>query len=252
MPPTRTNTMLIRTPEGVTFPLHLADPVTRCLAWLIDHFCVLVLAWIIGFVASMLRWISYDLSGAVTIALYFCGSIGYPIVTEWFWRGQTIGKRIFRLRVIDEDGLRLQFSQIVIRNLLRFVDSLPSFYLVGGAATLLNSRAQRLGDIAANTIVIRHAQPIVPDLDQLLPGKFNSFRGYPHLVARLRQSVSPEEADIALRALMRRENLDPEARLKLFAQLTGHFEELAAFPPECTDGISDEQHVRNVVDVLFR
>jgi hypothetical protein len=154
--------------------------------------------------------------------------------------------------VVDEDGLRLRFSQIVIRNLLRFVDSLPSFYLVGGVATLFNARAQRLGDIAANTIVIRHVKPVSPDLDQLIPGKFNSFRDFPHLVARVRQNVTPEEAGIALRALMRRENLDPKARLVLFGKLVGHFKEIAAFPPECTDGISDEQYVRNVVDVLFR
>lgn len=253
MPPTKTNMMFIRTPEGVTFPLHLADPVTRCLAWLIDHICIVVLSAILSTVASLtLQWISYDLSGAVTMALYFFGSVSYPVLTEWFWRGQTIGKRLLNLRVVDEDGLRLRFSQIVIRNLLRFVDALPSFYLVGGVATLLNSRAQRLGDLAANTIVIRHVKPLAPDLDQLIPGKFNSFRSYPHLVARLRQNVTPDEAGIALRALMRREELDSESRLDLFQGLATHFNEVVTFPPECTDGISDEQYVRNAVDVLFR
>ena len=55
----------------------------------------------------------------------FAISVGYAIFTEWFWRGQTVGKRLLRLRVIEEQGLRLQFSQIVTRNLLRFVDMLP-------------------------------------------------------------------------------------------------------------------------------
>ena len=77
---------------------------------------------------------------------YFALSIGYPIVTEWFWRGQTIGKRMFGIRVMDVQGLRLQFSQIAIRNLLRFVDSLPLFYVVGGITCLLTRHYQRLGE----------------------------------------------------------------------------------------------------------
>ncbi len=76
-----------------------------------------------------------------------------------------------RLRVTDVHGLQLQFSQVVIRNLLRFVDSLPALYLVGGAACLINRRAQRLGDFAANTIVVWNPRVDEPNLDQLLGGK---------------------------------------------------------------------------------
>ena len=68
--------------------------------------------------------------------LYFVVWIGYGILFEWFWRGQTPGKRLFRLRVMDVNGLRLQFHQILMRNLLRAVDSLPACYLVGGLACL--------------------------------------------------------------------------------------------------------------------
>ena len=72
----------------------------------------------------------------------------------------------------------------------------------------------------------------------------------PHLVARLRQRVTPEEYGIAVRALMRRGTLDAAARVALFAELARHFREMVDFPPEAVAGISDEQHVRNVVDVL--
>jgi hypothetical protein len=82
--------------------------------------------------------------------------------------------------------------------LLRVVDLLPACYLVGGVACLLSRRAQRLGDLAANTIVVRSRQPPAPDLDQLLAGKFNSLRDYPHLAARLVQRVTPPEAYLAL------------------------------------------------------
>ena len=174
------------------------------------------------------------------------------IALEWWWRGQTIGKRLLRLRVVDAGGLRLHFHQIVIRNLLRFVDSLPAFYFVGGIACLVSRRAQRLGDLAANTVVIRIPRIAEPDLEQLLAGKFNSLRAHPHLEARLRQRVSPAEAATALQAVARRDEFEPVARVKLFSELSGHFRAKVEFPAEAVDGIADEQHVRNVVDVLYR
>jgi hypothetical protein len=156
------------------------------------------------------------------------------------------------LRVMDVEGMRLQFNQIVVRNLLRFVDELPAFYFVGGLTCWLNSKCQRLGDIAANTVVVRAPKISEPDLDQLLAGKFNSLRQFPHLVARLRQNISPMEADVALQAIMRRDEFDPVARVELFEQLAEHFKTKVEFPAEATDGIADEQYLRNIVDALYR
>jgi len=189
---------------------------------------------------------------AANLLGYFIVSIGYGIFLEWYWHGQTLGKRLMRLRVLDARGLQLQFSQVVIRNLLRFVDSLPALYLVGGTACLINRRAQRLGDLAANTIVVWTPRVDEPNLDQLLEGKFNSFRNYPHLEARLRQHTSPAEAQVALQALMRRDEFEPRARVELFESIVSYFKNIVSFPPEATDGISDEQYVRNLVDALFR
>jgi hypothetical protein len=163
-----------------------------------------------------------------------------------------VGKRLLRLRVVDANGLRLQFSQVVLRNLLRFLDALPACYLVGGVTSLLNARAQRLGDLVAGTIVVRNPKTPEPDLDQLLAGKYNSLRDYPHLEARLRQRVSPGEARLALQSLLRRDRLESRARLELFEELAAHFRALVVFPPEAYEGITAEQYVRNVVDVLFR
>jgi uncharacterized RDD family membrane protein YckC len=193
-----------------------------------------------------------DVALGMLILAYFVTSIGYGVATEWLWRGQTVGKRILRLRVMDVHGMRLQFHQVLMRNLLRFVDLLPATYAVGGAACLLNRRAQRLGDLAANTVVVHLPRHREPDLDQLLSGKFNSLRQHPHLEARLRQRTSPEEARLALQALVRRDELAPVARVELFRDLASHFRALVAFPPETVEAMPDEQYVRNVVDVLFR
>src|SRR5436309_3134558 len=248
----KTHTLLIKTPEGIEFSLLLAGPVTRFLAWAVDMACIAAMSSVAGWLLGLLGLVSVDFARALVVLAYFVIQIGYGIVMEWFWRGQTIGKRLLRLRVMDAQGVRLQFSQIVIRNLLRFVDLLPAFYLVGGIACLISRRAQRLGDFAANTIVARNPKVKEPDLDQLLAGKYNSLRQYPHLSARLRQRVSPTEARVALQALLRRDELDAGARVELFEEIAAHFRSLVEFPPEATEGITDEQYARNVVDVLFR
>ncbi len=248
----KTSTLVIRTPEGIIFSQLLAGPVTRFFAWFIDQLCIHVIMTVLSMVIS---WIGI-LSLGFAIAFYYIGffviGIGYGIYFEWTWRGQTIGKRLFRLRVVDVEGMRLQFNQIVVRNLLRFVDQLPVFYFVGGVACWFSPKCQRLGDLAANTVVIRSPQVFEPDLDQLLAGKFNSLREYPHLAARLRQNVSPGEAGIALQALLRRDEFEPGARVDMFSDLAAHFRAKVEFPPEATDGVADEQYLRNVVDVLYR
>jgi uncharacterized RDD family membrane protein YckC len=247
----KTATLTIKTPEDVLFSLILCGPVTRCLAWAMDLACVAVVSMAMGKLVGLISVISTDVARAAMILSYFIASIGYGIALEWLWNGQTVGKRLLGLRVVDVHGFRLEFSQVVIRNLLRFVDSLPIFYLVGGAMTLFSSKLQRFGDLAANTIVIRYPRMEEPDLNQLLKEKYNSFKRYPHLEARLRQRVSPEEADIALQALLRREQLSPQSRVELFQDLAAHFKSVVKFPQEASDGISHEQYVRNVVDALF-
>ena len=247
----KTNTLVIQTPEGIVFPFLLASPITRFLAWIVDIACIGILCSICGSIISIVGWISFDISRGLLIFCYFIISIGYGMVMEWYWRGQTLGKRLLHLRVVDAQGLHLHFSQIVVRNLLRAVDSLPGLYLFGGIVALINTRGQRLGDIAANTIVIRNPPSYEPDLKQILAGKYNSFRNYPHLTALLRQRVSVEESGIALQALLRRDELDPVARVELYTQIANRLRQAAPFPQEATDGISDEQYVRNVVDIIF-
>lgn len=249
----RPNTLQLRTPEGVVFSQQLAGPMTRFLAWFIDVVLLLVFVYAVSIVLNLLAIVSFGLAQTIGLLLMFVFTLGYGIVLEWRWRGQTVGKRVLRLRVVDVHGLRLKFGQVVIRNLLRPVDMQPLFfYAVGGVACLLNSRSQRLGDLAANTIVIRIPKLAEPNLDQLIADKYNSLRAHPHLEARLRQRVSPGEASIALQALVRRDLLEPAARIALFEELAAHFKAKVPFPPEATDGITDEQYIRNVVDCLFR
>ncbi len=250
--PEKHNSLKIYTPEGVSFSLLLAGPVTRFLGWITDFFCIMVINSILSNLIIFISVFSQDAYHGLVILLYFVTSIFYAILFEWFWNGQTIGKKLLNLRVMDVQGLELSFYQIVIRNLLRFVDLLPARYCVGGVSCFFTKKAQRLGDLAANTVVIRTVPVASPDLKQVLTDKFNSFRSYPHLCARLRQKIAPSDADIALNALLRRSTLEPEARVKLFKSIADHFKTIVAFPQEATDGLSDENYIRNCVDILFR
>jgi uncharacterized RDD family membrane protein YckC len=260
----KTASLEIRTPEGVSFSLALASPVVRCVAWLFDLLIVgalsIGIAQILGLLAvlfSFLPGISQaiaDFARAIQVFLTFAVSVFYGIALEWLWRGQTVGKRLFGLRVVDERGLNLTLRQIVLRNLFRMVDILPSMvYLVGATSCLLSKRCQRLGDIAAGTLVIREVKVPEPAIDQILARTgYNSFAEHPHLEARLRQKSSPEEAQIALDSLLRRDELEPAHRLEVFSAIADHFRAHADFPEDATHGLSDEQYVRNVVDTLYR
>jgi len=241
----------IRTPEGVEFSQTLAGPVVRFAAWVIDQAAIGALLSVIALLVGFLGLASADIAIALYTVLYFVLSIGYTLAFEWLWRGQTIGKKLLRLRVVDAKGLKLQFHQIVVRNLLRFVDSLPLFYGVGGSACWISRRFQRLGDLAANTLVIRLPVMSQPDVEHLVAGRFNSLRHHPHLEARLRQQVGPDAAALALQALLRRDDFDPAARIALWAELAAFFRAKVPFPAEATDGLSDEHYVRNVVDILY-
>jgi len=245
------NELRFQTPEGVSFSLQLASPVSRMLAFAVDLAAIGAAASILSLAAGLAGLVSVDFARALIVLSYFLTSIFYGILLEYAWRGQTIGKRLLRLRVVDRQGLRLSFSQIAMRNLLRFVDMLPFVYFVGGAICLLSPRFQRLGDIAANTVVIRQPRLASPDLSAIALPKFNSLRQSPHLAARLRQRLSPAAAGLLFEAVLRRDEFAPEARVELFGELAGYCRSLVEFPPEATEAIADEQIVRNVLDVVY-
>jgi len=247
----RKNSLTIETPEGVTFSYELATPVTRALAWSVDAAVIGAASMTAASVTQSTNILSPDWAKALGVALYFAISMGYGIVLEWRWRGQTLGKRLLGLRVIDAQGLRLQLSQIAIRNLLRAVDALPLLYLIGGSASLVSRYGQRLGDLAANTVVAHQRTRQEPDLEQIAPARYNSLQAYPQLAARLRSLASPEAVGIAVRAITGRDGYEPAARVELFQELGAYFRSLVRFPESAVEGLTDEQYVRSALRVIY-
>lgn len=244
--------LAIETPEGVTFSFELATPVTRSLAWAVDTAASLALAYGALRASEILGALSADWSAALGVLLYFVISLVYCIVLEWRWSGQTVGKRLLGLRVIDEHGLRLQLPQVVLRNIMRLIDAPPPMlYLVGGIAALVSRKGQRLGDMAANTVVVRERRMRRPDLEQIAPARYNSLLAFPHLAARLRSVANAEAIGMAVRAVARRDGYDPMARVELFHELADYFHGLVSFPEAAIEGLTDEQYVRSVLRVIY-
>ncbi|HVF78930.1 MAG TPA: RDD family protein [Solirubrobacteraceae bacterium] len=108
-------------------------------------------------------------------ALFFLLTFLYFFATELI-SGQTLGKRVMKLRVVLENGSKAGAGPVAIRNLLRAIDWLPSLYIVGIITIFATGeRRIRLGDMAAKTRVVADAgapapptPPERPDDDEVL------------------------------------------------------------------------------------
>jgi uncharacterized RDD family membrane protein YckC len=151
----------IDTPEQVELEFAVAGIGSRFVAVLIDHLIIgvgfLLLAILSAFVFDSLRshlGVLGKWTLAVFIALNFLLYWGYYTLFEGFWRGQTPGKHVMKLRVIKDSGRQITLFEAMSRNLLRIVDYLPAVYLTGVITMLCTKRNQRLGDLGAGTLVV--------------------------------------------------------------------------------------------------
>lgn len=152
----------IDTPELVSIELPLAGIGSRFIALLVDYliwgagFFVLALLFtaIVTSVAVFSR-ISAQWVAAIAVLLVFLVNWGYFTLFEAFWNGRTPGKRVARIRVIQRSGRAIGLFESMARNLVRYVDQFPGFYAVGVIAMFVTKQHQRLGDLAAGTLVVR-------------------------------------------------------------------------------------------------
>lgn len=244
--------LTIVTAEGVLFRLPLAGPAPRLYAMLLDT--AIVLGTVNG-LGLLVYWIFAKAPGfgvMVTTLVEFAIGFAYSALLEGFWNGQTFGKRLFHLRVIDQDGLPLRMEQAWVRNLMRVFDALPFAYLVGGLAVLVSPFLQRFGDRVAGTLVIRQTPLAAPKEEFFARQKYNSFKEYPTVAMRLRRAATPELASLIQDSLRRRHELAPYARREIFRDLARYLQdEVCPFPDELVERLSDEQYLTNASGVLF-
>lgn len=243
--------LAITTAGGIRIHYNLAGTISRAMALMIDYAAIVSIFVIIQMLVSLLLSFSPGLSISLSIIGYFALTIGYGIFFELRSNGQTPGKRVMELRVIDVKGRQLEPGQIILRNLMRAVDSLPVLYLVGGVTTLFNRNSQRMGDLVANTCVVEIRKPVLNLRSVSLQKRTNSLRKFPLQAARLRQEIDIEQASLILQALERRDKLEEGSRIQLFREMAGDIRERSPFPHEAIVNLSDEQFLRNVLDILY-
>lgn len=145
--------LTVATPEGVELDLALAGLGSRFIAVLGD---LLLKAVIVGLGAIVL--VATGAGGVATgvfIAYTFLVFWLYDVFFEVLASGRTPGKRWAGLRVVSEGGAPVGLRASLVRNLVRMVDGPASFYVAGPLAILITARNQRLGDLAAGTLVLR-------------------------------------------------------------------------------------------------
>ena len=244
--------LTIATAEGVLFRLPLAGPASRLYAMLLD--IAIVLGTVNG-IGLLGYWIFAKAPGfrfmVITLAEFAIG-FAYGALLEGFWNGQTIGKRLLHLRVIDQTGLPLQIEQAWVRNLMRIFDALPFAYLVGGISVMSSPLLQRFGDRVAGSLVIRQTPLTVPGEESWTRQKYNSFMEYPTIAVHLRRAATPELAGLIQDALRRRNELAPYARREIYRELAKYLQtEISPFPDELVERLSDEQYLINASGILF-
>jgi uncharacterized RDD family membrane protein YckC len=153
----------IDTPENILLDAEIAGFGSRCMAALIDYTILIILAIIVTFLFGRALPAGTRLEGAVLAMLIFIQfslMTFYHLLFELLWNGQTPGKRRTGLRVIQSNGLPLTASGAIIRNLVRLFDFMPILYGIGLIVMFATRNTQRLGDLAAKTVVIRERRQL--------------------------------------------------------------------------------------------
>ena len=156
----------VSTPEGVSLELRTAGIYVRSAAYLVDV--------LIGLVATSLVMLLLALLGGlgIGVGLVFTFLINwfYPVYFEVLRDGATPGKRMYNICVVSSNGTPVTWDASILRNLLRFADLLPAAYLSGLITMLCDKNSRRLGDLAADTLVIyRDGPERTPKIDQQDP-----------------------------------------------------------------------------------
>jgi uncharacterized RDD family membrane protein YckC len=158
----------IKTTQNVTLEYELADLRDRMLAFLIDS----VIIWISIFLLSAIGFdtlFTTELSRTIFAIFLICIFIFYSLLMEILNNGQSVGKMAMKIQVIKITGSRATFSDYVARWVFRMIDI---YFSMGGIASILvasSNKAQRIGDIVANTAVVR----LVPQMDLKLDDLLN-------------------------------------------------------------------------------
>ncbi|MGI0486041.1 RDD family protein [Pantanalinema rosaneae CENA516] len=236
----------LSTPESVELEFTLAGLGNRAIALLIDYHilgAIIVGFWILWYTFSVgllgtLNERGGDYSAAplwllaIALLINFAIYNGYYVFFETVWRGQTPGKRIAKIRVVQDDGRPIGVPQAAMRSLLRVIDD---FFFIGVFFIVLGKREKRIGDWAAGTIVVQESRSptktnivisdIATELAKTLPGTTDFAQ------------LLPDDYAVIQEYLQRRHRMEPKAQSDLSLKLARQLRNLILLetvPPNLT------------------
>lgn len=149
------------TPENVFIEYELAGLGSRMIAFVIDMLIQIGIIAVIAVVVILSGVQGYEMNSissiliAIGVILVFTIFFGYFIVCEMLMNGQSPGKKIVKLRVIKQTGEPINLLESFLRNILRIIDIYFSSYILGALMIIFTKDCKRVGDFAANTIVVK-------------------------------------------------------------------------------------------------
>jgi len=216
---------LIETPENVELQRRLAGIGSRFIAGFLDNLLI-ALMYLVLFILLLVVGINVADVGisstseiwlfAILILIAFAIYWGYFVLFEMWTNGQSPGKKYVKIRVVQVEGGGISFSSIAIRNLLRVVDAI-GFYAIAGIVMFITKKVQRLGDLAAGTVVVSEE---LPNYSSRYGQKKQILDNEAITSAALEATgLKPEEYRLLHNYWLRRKELNIEARRQLLPQL---------------------------------
>ncbi|HYT91473.1 MAG TPA: RDD family protein [Gemmataceae bacterium] len=242
------------TSEKVPFNYRVAGLGARFLAWLLDLGLIVILMTMLAAVGGVWEQMRTGLGVAFILLATLVVQWGYFVGFEWLWHGQTPGKQVLGIRVIQWRGTAVSFTQAAVRNVLRVVDGLPllapdlppMLYGVGFLAAACNRESRRLGDLAAGTLVV-----YVDHRPRPIRVIHATRADAPQRAALLRQRLEPlqrKQKQAILDLCLRRDQLRLRERARLFRAVTQFCRERLKVEPEEYE--SDEKFILQVAAAL--
>ncbi len=234
----------VETPERIDLEYDVASLGSRLLAAMVDTMLVSLLMAVLGILGTLGlasvfgllvaglgldRRLGAALALPIILVLLFALFWGYYVFFELVWHGQSPGKRWVGLRVIKEGGYPIGFVDSAIRNLVRLVDFLPAYYVLGAMVMFIDRRSRRLGDLAAGTLVVKERRELklesldLPSPDPTAAGEFVPFGAAAEPSIPNLWRLTPADQSLLREYSLRRPSLSPEAAATLAVRLAGLF-----------------------------